>query len=105
MDTTEPNSFVFFTYPLLKNPVGIAYSTQYDTLFVACRDNGLVLEISLDGVLKNTFDTGLGANALGGIDIGDMGKGDLIFITHTGGDRIEVGDGNRGSVMYFNPKP
>lgn len=105
MDTSEPNSFVFFTYPSLKNPVGIAYSRQYDTLFIACRENGFVLEITLDGVLKNTFDTGLGANALGGIDIGDTGKGDVVFITHTGGDRIQVGDGNRGSVMYFNPKP
>lgn len=104
IDTGAQNSLVFFTFPTMKNPVGIAYSQKRDTLFVACRENGYILEITLDGTLKNTFDTGLGTNALGGIDIGDMGKGDLVFITHTGGDRIYPGDGNRGSVLYFSPE-
>jgi hypothetical protein len=104
VDTGTQNSLVFFSYPILKNPVGIAYSQERDTVFIACRENGIVLEITLDGALKNTFDTGLGTNALGGIDIGDMGKGDLVFITHTGGDRIHPGDGNRGSVLYFSPE-
>ncbi|MBN1296871.1 Ig-like domain-containing protein [bacterium] len=105
LDTTQPNSLVYMTYPLMQNPVGIAYSAEFDRLYVACRGNGLILEVTPDGDLTEIFDTGFGADALGGIDVGDMGNGDVIFVTHTGGERVDTGDGPRGSVQYFDPHP
>jgi hypothetical protein len=105
VDTASSNHVVFYSFAQMKNPVGIAYSRQYDTLFVALRGNGLVLEMTRDGKIENIFDTGLGTNALGGIDVGDMGNGDVVFITHTGGEGVGTGDTNRGSLLYFHPHP
>lgn len=105
VDTTAVNHLVYMSYPLLQNPVGIAYSSEYDRLYIACRANGLILEITRDGDLTEIFDTGLGADALGGIDIGDLGDGDVVIVTSTGGERVNTGDGPRGSVLYFDPHP
>lgn len=105
VDRSSLDSLVTFTYPLLQNPVGIAYSQDHDRLFVACRGNGLILEISLDGEIVETYDTGFGSDAIGGIAVGDLGKGEVIFITHTGGERVDAGDGNKGSLWYFDPHP
>ncbi len=105
VDTTSLNHVVVYTYSLLNNPVGIAYSPEHDHLFIACRGNGLIYEITLDGEMVDIFDTGLGSDALGGIDVGNMGNGEVVFITNTGGDRVGTGDGNKGSVLYFDPHP
>ncbi|MBN1878904.1 Ig-like domain-containing protein [bacterium] len=105
VDGSGLQSVVCFTYAYLNNPIGIAYSVKYDHLYVACRGNGFVLEITRDGELKNTYDTGLGVDALGGIDIGEMGDEEVVFLSHTGGERVDTGDGNKGAVLYFDPHP
>nr|HPQ40763.1 Ig-like domain-containing protein [bacterium] len=105
VDTTAVNHLVFMSYPLLQNPVGIAYASEHDRLYIACRANGLILEITPEGDLTEIFDTGLGADELGGIDIGDLGQGQVVIITTTGGERVSTGDGPKGAVMFFDPHP
>jgi len=104
-DMGSVNHLLYMTYPLLNNPVDLAYSREYDRLYIACRGNGYVMEITLDGDLTEIFDTGLGSDALGGIDIGDLGNGEVVIITQTGGERIGTGDGPHGSVLFFDPHP
>ncbi len=99
----ETGSYVYLTYENLAEPVGIAYSEEYDRLYIACRGNGYVLEITQNGQLTNVFDTGFDINALGGIAVGDFGDGDVVFISNTGGERIGIGDGPKGSIAYFKP--
>ncbi|MCD4653820.1 Ig-like domain-containing protein, partial [bacterium] len=104
-DNASIDHLIYMSYPLLSNPIGVAYSQEYERLYIACRGNGLVIEITLDGGLTEIFDTGLGVDALGGIDVGDMGNGDVIIITQTGGDRVGTADGPCGSVLFFDPHP
>lgn len=105
VDNTGVNHVVYMTYPLMNNPVDVAYSSQHDRVYIACRGNGLILEITRDGDLTEIFDTGFGADALGGVEVGDLGQGDVVFVTNTGGERVGTGDGNRGSIAFFNPHP
>ncbi len=99
------DAIVYMTMEFLSDPVGIAYSNEHDRLYIACRGNGYVLEMTREGILTEVFDTGLGSGYLGGIAIGDLGGGDYVFITSTGGERIDVADGPNESVLYFDPHP
>lgn len=99
------DSMIFYTYADLYDPVGIAYSYEYDRIYIACRGNGYVIEIDPDGRQTELFDTGFGMDALGGITIGDMGNGDVVFVTNTGGPRVDIGSGPNGAVYYFDPHP
>jgi len=102
----QGNDYIlYFGYPNLVDPIGLAYSAEHDRIYIACRGNGQILEITPEGVLTEIFETGLGSDAIGGIDVGDMGSGDVVFLTFTGGERIDTGDGPNGAVMYFDPHP
>ena len=104
-DDQGKDSAIFLTFPNLASPVGLAYSSEYQRVYAACRDNGFVIEFDLNGSLTGTFDTGLGSHALSGIAVGNFGAGDVVFLTHTGGERVDVGDGPQGAIYYFDPHP
>ncbi len=104
-DYQNTDAVVYMTFPYLSEPVGIAYSPEHDRLYTACRGNGYILEFDRAGTMTNVFDTGLGSHGFGGIDVGDMGSGDVIFLTYTGGSRVDRGDGPNGSIIYFDPHP
>ena len=104
-DVTGKDYLLYFALPNLSDPVSLAYSKQYDRMYVACRGNGYIIEFTLSGEVTEVFDTGLGQNSIGGITVGDMGNGDVIFITYTGGDRVDPDSGPHGALMYFNPHP
>jgi Bacterial Ig-like domain len=104
-DSQGQDSQLFLTFPNMSDPVGLAYSNIHDRLYLACRGNGLIIEFSVDGTMTEIFDTGLGSNSIGGIDVGDFGYGEVVVISYTGGERIDLGDGPSGSLLYFNPHP
>ncbi|MBN1553088.1 Ig-like domain-containing protein [bacterium] len=104
-ETQQEDSPIYLTFPMMSEPTGIAYSQEHDRLYIACRGNGYVLEITPEGVLTEIFDTGFGANGLSGIAVGDMGAGDVLFLSYTGGGRIGQGDGPHGSILTFDPHP
>ena len=99
------DAMIYYTYEDLFDPVGIAYSQQHNRLYIACRGNGYILEIDMEGQLTEIFDTGFGMDALGGIAVGDLGSGEVLFLTHTGGPRVDVGSGPNGAIYYFDPHP
>ena len=79
-----------FTPALISEPVGIAYSNMTNYLYIANRGNGTISAIGLDGTEIATYDTGLGADALNGIDVYTGGTGDLVYFTNTAGNTVEA---------------
>ncbi|MBN1355913.1 Ig-like domain-containing protein [bacterium] len=104
-DMQGTDAQVYFTFQEMQDPVGIVYSKHYDRLYLACRGNGLIIEFTVDGAVTEIFDTGLGSHAIGGIDVGDLGSGEVVLLSHTGGERVDLGDGPQGALLYFSPHP
>jgi hypothetical protein len=99
------DAIIFLTFPNLSSPVGLAYSNELGKVYAACRGNGIVIEFTPDGEMTAMFDTGFGAASLSGLAVGDMGSGDVVFLSHTGGERVDTSSGNQGSIFYFDPNP
>jgi hypothetical protein len=78
-----------FTPSFISEPVGIAYSDMTGRLYIANRGNGTVSAIGLDGTEIETYDTGLGADAINGIDVYTGGAADLVFFTNTAANTLE----------------
>jgi DNA-binding beta-propeller fold protein YncE len=79
-----------FTYPFMSQPIGIAYSTMTGYLYIGNRGNGTVIAVDEStGAEIATFDTGLGADAINGIDVYAAGAGDVVFFTNTAANTLE----------------
>ncbi len=81
-----------FVYAFASEPVGIAYSAGSDRLYIANRGNGTITAVQPDGTEIETYDTGLGANALNGIDAVAGLTGDILFLTNTAGNDDPAND-------------
>lgn len=75
-----------FVYEFASEPIGVDYSHGSDRLYLANRGNGTVIAIRPDGFEIETYDTGLGANALSGVDVWFNGSDDVVFLTNTAGN-------------------
>jgi hypothetical protein len=79
-----------FTYAFVSEPVGIAFSNMSDRLYIANRGNGTITAVGLDGAEIETYDTGLGGDAINGIDVYTGGTGDLVYFTNTAASTLEA---------------
>jgi hypothetical protein len=90
-----PGAITIFHYTFASGPVGIAYSAGSDRLYIAHRGNGTITAAANDGTEIVTYDTGLGGDAINGIDAvySVIEDADILFLTNTSSIDNPLGNG------------
>jgi hypothetical protein len=85
---TRISALIVDTFPFAyaSEPVGIAYSAGSDSLYIGNRGNGTIIAAQTDGAEIATYDTGLGGDAINGVDVIFNGTADLVLLTNTAGN-------------------
>ena len=90
-----PGTITIFLYTFVSEPVGIAFSAGSNRLYIANRGNGSITALESNGTEIETYDTGLGADALNGIDAiySAVDAADILFLTNTASTGDPWGNG------------
>lgn len=80
-----PGPITTLDYTFASEPVGIAHSAGSGRLYIAHRGNGTITAATEDGAEIVTYDTGLGGDAINGIDAvySETEGADILFLTNT----------------------
>jgi hypothetical protein len=75
-----------FSFAFASKPAGIAYSAGSNRLYIGNRGNGTIIAARPDGIEIMTYETGMGADTISGIDVVAGVGQDTIFFTNTAGN-------------------